>query len=186
MSRITVDQDLCLHDGACVEVCPARFLAQDEQGSPVEVPEGNCILCGHCVAVCLTHAIQHADLPDESFLPAFTDWPSPATMDGFLMSRRSVREFKPEPVGRPTMKALLEVARRAPTASNSQKLHWIVVDGREKVHALAEVAGLAGCTRPCCSGGTAVKILYCAALQPWWLPVPLRSMHGAKRTALSR
>ena len=104
----------------------------------MEVPEGNCILCGHCVAVCLTHAIQHADLPDESFLPAFTDWPSPATMDGFLMSRRSVREFKPEPVGRPTMKALLEVARRAPTASNSQKLHWIVVDGREKVHALAE------------------------------------------------
>lgn len=30
------------------------------------------------------------------------------------------------------------MARRAPTASNSQKLHWIVVGDRTKVHALSE------------------------------------------------
>jgi nitroreductase/NAD-dependent dihydropyrimidine dehydrogenase PreA subunit len=137
VSRIVVDHDACLQDGACVEVCPARFLALDQDGFPVEVPGVTCILCGHCVAVCPSGAFQHDDLPDESFLPASTAWPSPETMDGFLNSRRSVREFKPEPIARPTMEALLDVARRAPTASNSQKLHWIVVSGREKVHGIA-------------------------------------------------
>jgi nitroreductase len=58
-------------------------------------------------------------------------------MDGFLMSRRSVREFKDRPVGKEVMEALLNVARRAPTATNSQLLHWVVVEDREKIRALS-------------------------------------------------
>lgn len=137
MSRLTLDQDQCLQDGACVDVCPARTLRMNEAGYPEEIAEAHCIECGHCVAVCMSGALHHAALPDEAFLPVPENRPSAATMDGFLMSRRSVREFKPEPVARPTMEALLEVARRAPTASNSQKLRWIVVSGRDKVQALA-------------------------------------------------
>jgi nitroreductase len=76
-------------------------------------------------------------MPEESFLPAAKELPGPALMDGFLMSRRSVREFEDEPVGRQALEAMLDVARRAPTATNSQKLHWIVVEGKAKVHALA-------------------------------------------------
>ncbi len=53
------------------------------------------------------------------------------------MSRRSVREFKNRPVARETLEALLNAARRAPTASNTQKLHWIVVEGEGKVRALS-------------------------------------------------
>jgi nitroreductase len=58
-------------------------------------------------------------------------------MDGLLNSRRSVREFLQEPVERATMEALLDVARRAPTASNSQKLSWVVVSGIAKVQQVA-------------------------------------------------
>jgi nitroreductase len=76
-------------------------------------------------------------MPEESFLPAAKDLPAPALIDGFLMSRRSIREFKDQPVGRQVMEALLDVARRAPTAKNSQNLHWIVVEGKENVHAVA-------------------------------------------------
>jgi nitroreductase/NAD-dependent dihydropyrimidine dehydrogenase PreA subunit len=137
MSRILIDQDLCLRDGACVEVCPARYLAQDPDGVPVEVAERNCILCGHCVAVCPNGAFTHNELPDAEFLPVLAEWPNAATIDGFLNSRRSVREFKPEPVDRPTLEALLDVARRAPSASNSQKLQWIVVSGVDQVRAIA-------------------------------------------------
>jgi nitroreductase len=64
--------------------------------------------------------------------------PTAAMMDGFLMGRRSVRTFKDRPVARETLEALLDVARRAPTASNSQKLRWIVVGDKAKVHALSE------------------------------------------------
>jgi nitroreductase/NAD-dependent dihydropyrimidine dehydrogenase PreA subunit len=137
VSRIAVDRTLCIQDGACAEVCPTRALALGQDGFPEEVPESRCILCGHCVAVCSRNALAHVELPEEPLLPAATELPSPALIDSFLMSRRSIREFKDQPVGAHVLQALLDVARRAPTANNSQQLDWIVVEGTAKVHALA-------------------------------------------------
>lgn len=137
MSHISVDTSLCQRDGACVAVCSSKVLARNEEGFPEEVAEENCILCGHCVAMCSSGALTHADLPQADFLAAVKELQPPALIDSFLMSRRSVREFKDQPVARETVKELLDVARRAPTANNSQKLHWIVVDDKAKVHALS-------------------------------------------------
>lgn len=139
MIRITVEEDACLRDGACVEVCPARAIALNEDGLPEDVPESGCILCGHCVAVCPAQALRHTALPEEDFLPARNHWPTPDALDAMLIERRSVREFKPAPVTRETMLALLDIARCAPTASNSQKLHWTVIDGCEAVRNIAAV-----------------------------------------------
>lgn len=138
MRQITVDTTLCKKDGACIAVCPSRYLAANEEGFPEEVAGGHCILCGHCAAVCPMDALTHADLPREAFLPAHKQLPDAATMDNFLMSRRSMREFKDRPVSRETLLDLLDVARRAPTARNSQKLRWIVVEDGAKVHTLSE------------------------------------------------
>lgn len=137
MSRIGVDTELCVKDGICVEVCPSRTLQLNELGFPEENPEYTCILCGHCVAVCSCGAIVHNGLPEEELVPMGNEVPSPALMDSFLNGRRSAREFKSQAVARETLEALLDVARRAPTASNSQKLHWIVVADAAKVHAIA-------------------------------------------------
>ncbi len=139
MSQISVDTNLCKGDGACVAVCPARVLALGEKGFPEEVA-ANCILCGHCVAVCPHDALTHSGLPREPFMPVGRKLPDSEMIDNFLMSRRSVREFKNEPIAHGTLEALLDVARRAPTASNSQKLHWIVVEDGAKVHALSAEA----------------------------------------------
>jgi nitroreductase/NAD-dependent dihydropyrimidine dehydrogenase PreA subunit len=140
LSQIVVDTDLCKRDGACVAVCPSRFLTLNVEGFPEEVADRTCILCGHCVAVCPHDALAHSGLPQEPFLPASKEQPAPSLIDSFLIGRRSVREFKEQPVARGTLEQLLDVARRAPTASNSQKLHWIVVADRSKVHALAAEA----------------------------------------------
>lgn len=137
MSQITVDASLCQKDGACVAVCPSRTLVRGDGGFPEEAPGGNCIFCGHCVAVCPNAALSHSGLPDEVLLPVPAALPAPEAIDGFLMSRRSVRVFKDQPVTRETLEALLEVARRAPTAVNLQKLHWIVVADAAKVRALS-------------------------------------------------
>ncbi len=137
MSQITVDTNLCNRDGACVAVCPSGTLVLNEEGFPEELPDSNCILCGHCVAVCTCDALTHAGLPQEALLPSSKELPAPALIDDFLISRRSVREFKNRPIGRKTLEALLDVARRAPTASNSQKLHWIVGEDGARVHALS-------------------------------------------------
>ncbi len=137
MSQIAVDTDLCKKDGICVEVCPYGSLTLNNDGFPEEIAGSGCIFCGHCVTACTCGALMHAGLPQEALLPALKELPDPAVIDGFLMSRRSVREFKKRPIARATLEALLDVARRAPTASNSQKLHWIVVDSAAKVHALS-------------------------------------------------
>lgn len=137
MSQITVDTGSCVSDGACVAVCPLGSLVLNEKGFPEEVPGSTCIFCGHCVAVCSCSALAHAGLPQEPFLPAAKELPDHALIDSFLLSRRSVREFRDEPIAQETLEALLDVARRAPTASNSQNVHWIVVNGKTKVHALA-------------------------------------------------
>jgi nitroreductase/NAD-dependent dihydropyrimidine dehydrogenase PreA subunit len=138
VSQIAVDSSLCLQDGACIDVCPARVLKPDRQGYPAAVNEDCCILCGHCVAICPRGALTHAGLPAEPVMPAAKRRPTPELLDGFLLSRRSVREFKPASVDRPVLEALLDVARHAPTASNTQQVHWIVIEGRPKLHALAQ------------------------------------------------
>jgi nitroreductase/NAD-dependent dihydropyrimidine dehydrogenase PreA subunit len=136
MSLITVDTSLCAKDGICVAVCGSRSLTTGPQGFPVEVPNRFCITCGHCVAACPTGALTHHRLPQEVMLPA-AEFPPAETIDRFLMSRRSVREFKDQPVSNEVLAALLDIARRAPTASNSQKLQWIVVSDAARVRALA-------------------------------------------------
>ncbi len=70
-------------------------------------------------------------------MPASNELPAPAVIDGFLMSRRSVREFKVRPIAKETLETLLDVARRSSTASNSQRLHWVVANDAAKVHALS-------------------------------------------------
>jgi len=137
MSQIVVDRDLCIKDGLCIAVCPDATLRANEEGFPEEVPGAACVLCGHCVAVCVCGAITHAGLPEEAMLPVCRDLCTPSQIDGLLISRRSVREFKEQPVSRETLEQLLDVARRAPTAGNSQKLHWIVIPDAAKVKAVS-------------------------------------------------
>jgi nitroreductase/NAD-dependent dihydropyrimidine dehydrogenase PreA subunit len=144
MPQIAIDTTLCKKDGACVAVCPARFLALDAAGIPQEVVDGHCIHCGHCVAVCKSQAITHSGLEPEPMLPLPQELPTPAALDGLLRSRRSIRAFRDQPLPRAVLEELLDVARRAPTATNSQLLHWIVVNGKEQVHEVSAeiVAGM--------------------------------------------
>jgi nitroreductase/NAD-dependent dihydropyrimidine dehydrogenase PreA subunit len=137
VNQITVDPFLCKRDGICVAVCPARVLLNNSDGLPEEIPGSTCIHCGHCVAVCRSHALSHSGLEAEALLPMPEELPSPEALDGLLRSRRSIRAYRPEPVPRAVLEELLHAARRAPTATNSQLLHWIVVSGREQVHAVA-------------------------------------------------
>lgn len=138
MNHIVLDKNLCKKDGMCVAVCGFQTLRMNAEGFPEEIPGKDCIQCGHCVAICAAEALSHTGLPQEALVPVAKELPSPALIDGLLVSRRSVREFKDRPVSRETLEALLDVARRAPTAKNSQMLHWIVVDNAAKVRGLAE------------------------------------------------
>lgn len=47
-----------------------------------------------------------------------------------IMTRRSIRTFKPQPVPRELVEALLRAAMQAPSAGNQQPWHLVVVDDR--------------------------------------------------------
>jgi len=63
-------------------------------------------------------------------------------MDVFecIVSRRSIRSFKDEPVPDEALERILEAARWAPSAVNRQPWHFIVIKNRETLRRIASLA----------------------------------------------
>ena len=57
-----------------------------------------------------------------------------------IRSRRTVRDFKPDPVPETVVRKILQAARWAPSSSNAQPWHFIVIQDREMLAKLGEVA----------------------------------------------
>ncbi len=142
MSLIKVDSEKCSRDGVCVEVCPLGLLSLDPEGKP-EMRPGSaryCIGCGHCVAACPNGALDNTKNP----VAKHTEVPAqfsadPAQVAVLLRRRRSVRRYMDEPVPRDEMLKLLDIARFAPSAHNSQGISYLVVEGRENLLSLSKI-----------------------------------------------
>ena len=142
MGLVTVDQTKCKQDGICAAECPVRIISLDgDEGFPSIAPtkEEYCLTCGHCVAVCPHGAmsISGVDIKDcpEIDEDLQLSWKQ---AEQFLRSRRSIRVYEDKAVERQTMQKLIETARYAPTASNAQNIHWLVINGRERLNELSE------------------------------------------------
>jgi nitroreductase len=55
-----------------------------------------------------------------------------------IFTRKSIREYKPQPVPDELVQELLEAAMQAPSAGNQQPWHFIVVTDRKQLDALAD------------------------------------------------
>ncbi|MBQ4369626.1 MAG: nitroreductase family protein [Oscillospiraceae bacterium] len=53
-----------------------------------------------------------------------------------LLTRRSTRNYKPDPVEQEKLDTIIEAARQAPSGSNNQSNHFIVISSREKLNEL--------------------------------------------------
>ncbi len=56
-----------------------------------------------------------------------------------IRTRRTTRDFRPEPVPDATIRRILEAGRLAPSALNRQPWHFVVVRERSRLEALAEM-----------------------------------------------
>jgi nitroreductase len=68
-----------------------------------------------------------------------------------LKSRRSIRQYKDEPVREEDLRAILECARLAPSGHNRQPWEFFVTKSREKLQRLSEV----------CTYGKFLRSAYC-------------------------
>lgn len=98
-----------------------------------------CISCGQCSAFCPSGALKlqkDRDISPESAWKGieFTQ----DLLVSYLKSRRSIRNFKSEPVSIKTIEAMLDAARYAPSGGNGQQVQWLVIHDPEKVNKIAD------------------------------------------------
>ncbi|MBR5930391.1 MAG: nitroreductase family protein [Lachnospiraceae bacterium] len=119
---LTIDKELCIHCGTCVEECSFGCLKIEDE--VVKYDDRRCITCGHCLAVCPKDAIMiDGDGYDVEEVQEFQFIESTpvALVRRDIMMRRSVRSFNDEPVEDSKLDLIVEAAKYAPTAKNCQK-----------------------------------------------------------------
>ena len=139
-AEIRINHTLCTGCGLCISVC---------KDNSIEIKEGKatttgksffgCIACGHCMAICPTGAIEiygRELSPNDVF--ELKGKVSPDIYDDLLrllQGRRSVREFKPQPVSSELTAKILEMAATAPMGLPPSDVHVVVFDSADKVTA---------------------------------------------------
>ena len=131
-SIINIDKTKCIKCGICADVCPSCILTMGEDG-PECLSETSCMSCGHCVAICPKGAFNNSRCPLDEQETITMPTLDKKTAYNFLRTRRSIRNFKNELVSEDKLRELLEIARYAPSAGNSQGLYYIVVSDKELI-----------------------------------------------------
>jgi len=145
MGIMKVDKDKCTGCGLCVQNCPFSVWETDEDGHPRAKEKYECFSCYNCMVVCPVDAlsIQESYHVDKGFWKS-EPCPIPARMpmeardkegnptewnaiERAIFERRSVRNFKEDPVPESYIRRVLEAGRFAPSAGNCQPWKFIVV-----------------------------------------------------------
>lgn len=141
MSLFTIDEKKCKRDGICAAECPLGLIERKDRSSvptPTADAEQRCISCGHCVAVCPHGAFTHNTMKTGDFAPVRNDLALTSEQaEHFLRSRRSIRSYQDKVVEREKIAGLINIARYAPTGTNSQQVGWLAVNSRSEVTKMA-------------------------------------------------
>jgi nitroreductase/NAD-dependent dihydropyrimidine dehydrogenase PreA subunit len=144
MTDITIDSTRCKGDGLCSSVCTLGVFRQIKSGEVPEVDEelrNHCFSCGQCVTICPHGAISHEEYPEGMTNPVRKDLiPSYEQVLELVRTRRSKRHFKDTPVGQDLIERILDAARFAPSGHNEQGTEFVVVQGKDNVSHIAELA----------------------------------------------
>ncbi len=127
MESTLLISDSCIGCGKCVKVCIRGHLRIGDRKATEVDSAYSCFRCGHCAAICPKGAITLRDGGEQD--PVEGCPVSSSDMTALLRSRRSIRWFDRK-CTREEIGALLEAVRYAPTAENSQKVEYAVIDSR--------------------------------------------------------
>jgi nitroreductase len=111
---------------------------RDVDGKSQPVDPALCNGCSHCIAVCPCDAVIHDGLKKEEIQVVNRKNLEPDVFREIILSRRSVRQFKNQPVSREIIEQIIDVARYAPTASNNQDVGYIVVTDKQLIETIAK------------------------------------------------
>ena len=143
-TRFAVDKSKCTRCGKCINVCSGMVIEFGRDGYP-EMKEferygwRGCWRCQHCLAVCPEGAISIFGKRPEDSLP-----PSPLEMGEYMerliTNRRSCRRFLDKNVDPDIITSMLDAMAAAPTGGNAQNVEYTVIDDKDRVRAIWDVA----------------------------------------------
>jgi len=128
--KIEVDLDVCTKCKACTRACPLRlYYFRDDNLVMRRSTEILCMECGHCFAVCPVNAIKLKSYTDEEKIESLEDFELPPYKKvlNLIKARRSIRNFKPEPIPEDLWNKLIEAGRYSPTGHNDQLVNFTIL-----------------------------------------------------------
>ena len=125
---LRIDRTRCIACGLCINTCPNNVLAINNDIVEIRFNQ-SCMECLHCAAVCPQKAIAEEGV--DLYSPAPEDW-----LETLIVTRRAVREFKPDPPEKEVIEHALRVAAWAPAGKNRKSNGWIVLHGKDQVETL--------------------------------------------------
>ena len=130
MNPITIDNDKCIVCSKCINDCPNFYLFLEND--KVNTNQQGCMECGHCYSICPQGAITmtNYDLIDEKVV--LMSEIDPETLLNAMKSRRTIRQFKPDPVEDEKIEKILEAGRYSPTGANKQMVSYTILGSRQK------------------------------------------------------
>jgi len=141
-ANIFLDINKCTGCGLCVDVCKdSGFKLVNNKVVKSDTPVFGCVACGHCMMICPTGVIavegrslspvQVYNLPEKNTIPDFE------SLLAMLQYRRSIREFRDEPVELYKISQILEAAQTAPMGIPPSDVHVMVLENKATVHNFA-------------------------------------------------
>lgn len=122
---IQVNDAKCVGCGICQSDCPAGNIMVVKRQAVLKSQD--CVKCGHCVAVCPKAAVSITGFecpPVEIDKPTRLD---PSILLAAIRNRRSIRQFKNQPVTDDLITQVIEAGRLTPSGKNAQDVSYIVL-----------------------------------------------------------
>lgn len=127
-ATIRINGETCRKDGLCVRVCPKVFTQEEDGTVPAVSRPELCNECGHCLLICPADAITIDSIHPSRVRRVPKDpVPSFSQLEAMMKTRRSIRHFSDEPVEKELIENVIDCARFAPSAKNTQSTHYTVV-----------------------------------------------------------
>jgi len=129
--NIKFDYELCTRCGLCSKVCGSKRIVIREDKLPFKIIEAGCSDCGHCIAVCPANAVLNTRVDMQEFTEMVDPGISAGQFTNLVRNRRSIRNYKDEPLKKEHIDKLLEIVKYIPTGSNKQSLKFKFITDRE-------------------------------------------------------
>ena len=130
-----VNQETCSKCGTCASICPVRAINHSKGEFPSPNPDRaqTCVRCAHCMAICPKGSISISGLSDKDLLDLPENIPNYQAFFDLLITRRSIRNFKDQPVPREFLEQIVQAITQAPMGFPPHKTHVTVIQERSTI-----------------------------------------------------